>query len=231
MSVLKLCICYWEVWGCTGKTTRTFEVRLLLSLRPAASGLAVAANILQCAWLQVQNLSRVSRHAFWQLSTCLLLDASISLIVCVQVRNTVDTGRTVVCTIHQPSIEIFEVRLAEPMGFFWTDHEACLLSHYGCTATLAPTPHVERLPPIALFKYGEWCWPVGVHASSNTAILLSHRTCNFVRSCDKVIRDCALATRISSINCVSQEQCVVLIACLICSGFCKELCACPDNTA
>ncbi|WVZ64278.1 hypothetical protein U9M48_013825 [Paspalum notatum var. saurae] len=36
------------------------------------------------------------------------LDAQAAAIVMRTVRNTVDTGRTVVCTIHQPSIDIFE---------------------------------------------------------------------------------------------------------------------------
>jgi ABC-type multidrug transport system ATPase subunit len=36
------------------------------------------------------------------------LDARAAAIVMRCVRNTVDTGRTVVCTIHQPSIDIFE---------------------------------------------------------------------------------------------------------------------------
>ncbi|GLJ45897.1 hypothetical protein SUGI_0966190 [Cryptomeria japonica] len=36
------------------------------------------------------------------------LDARAAAVVMRAVRNTVDTGRTVVCTIHQPSIEIFE---------------------------------------------------------------------------------------------------------------------------
>lgn len=36
------------------------------------------------------------------------LDARAAAIVMRTVRNTVDTGRTVVCTIHQPSIDNFE---------------------------------------------------------------------------------------------------------------------------
>ena len=36
------------------------------------------------------------------------LDARAAAIVMRTVRNTVDTGRTVVCTIHQPGIDIFE---------------------------------------------------------------------------------------------------------------------------
>lgn len=36
------------------------------------------------------------------------LDATAAAIVMRTVRNTVDAGRTVVCTIHQPSIDVFE---------------------------------------------------------------------------------------------------------------------------
>jgi ABC-type multidrug transport system ATPase subunit len=37
------------------------------------------------------------------------LDARAAAIVMRTMRNTVDTGRTVVCTIHQPSIDLFEL--------------------------------------------------------------------------------------------------------------------------
>jgi ABC-type multidrug transport system ATPase subunit len=45
------------------------------------------------------------------------LDARAAAIVMRTVRNTVDTGRTVVCTIHQPSIDIFEAFDEVKIGF------------------------------------------------------------------------------------------------------------------
>lgn len=36
------------------------------------------------------------------------LDARAAAIVMRAVRNSVDTGRTILCTIHQPSLDIFE---------------------------------------------------------------------------------------------------------------------------
>ena len=39
---------------------------------------------------------------------CSGLDARAAAIVMRTVRNIVNTGRTIVCTIHQPSIDIFE---------------------------------------------------------------------------------------------------------------------------
>ena len=42
-------------------------------------------------------------------AACAGLDARAAAIVMRSVKNTVRTGRTVVCTIHQPSLEIFQV--------------------------------------------------------------------------------------------------------------------------
>ncbi len=46
----------------------------------------------------------------WQRAACVFsgLDARAAAIVMRTVRNIVNTGRTIVCTIHQPSIDIFE---------------------------------------------------------------------------------------------------------------------------
>ena len=76
------------------------------------------------------------------------LDARAAAIVMRTVRNTVDTGRTVVCTIHQPSIDIFEafdevtIVLQSIDNFFenyiWCVFQflwKCLIFWVKCTAT------------------------------------------------------------------------------------------------
>ncbi len=42
------------------------------------------------------------------------LDARAAAVVMRVVRNIVDTGRTITCTIHQPSVDIFEVLTPRP---------------------------------------------------------------------------------------------------------------------
>mmetsp|Transcript_9242 Transcript_9242/g.27733 ORF Transcript_9242/g.27733 Transcript_9242/m.27733 type:complete len:1604 (+) Transcript_9242:484-5295(+) len=80
------------------------NVRDALVGKPGVSGLSVEARKrLTIAVELVANPSIV----FMDEPTS-GLDARAAAIVMRAVRNTVNTGRTVVCTIHQPSIEIFE---------------------------------------------------------------------------------------------------------------------------
>lgn len=52
------------------------------------------------------------------------LDARAAAIVMRVVRNIVNTGRTIACTIHQPAIDIFEVS-SYRMLLFWQWAECC----------------------------------------------------------------------------------------------------------
>jgi len=79
------------------------------------------------------------------------LDARASAIVMRTVRNTVSTGRTVVCTIHQPSLEIFqafdELLLLKPGGY---------TIYFGPMGPQARTliDHFESVEGIAKFERG-----------------------------------------------------------------------------
>lgn len=57
------------------------------------------------------------------------LDARAAAIVMRAVRNTVDTGRTVVCTIHQPSIDIFESFDEVYIFHLWTQLSLVMVSN------------------------------------------------------------------------------------------------------
>lgn len=58
------------------------------------------------------------------------LDARAAAIVMRTVRNTVDTGRTVVCTIHQPSIDIFESFDEVYIFRLWTRLSLVMVSNF-----------------------------------------------------------------------------------------------------
>lgn len=67
------------------------------------------------------------------------LDARAAAIVMRTVRNTVDTGRTVVCTIHQPSIDIFEA--FDEVQYNWNQLHFSLSSPYVCVWKLTSLFH------------------------------------------------------------------------------------------
>ena len=71
------------------------------------------------------------------------LDARAAAIVMRAVRNTVDTGRTVVCTIHQPSIDIFEAF-----------DEVNILSPFSLSISLCDTHSIPRVSQLLLMKRG-----------------------------------------------------------------------------
>ncbi|ONK76632.1 uncharacterized protein A4U43_C03F30360 [Asparagus officinalis] len=98
------------------------------------------------------------------------LDARAAAIVMRAVRNTVDTGRTVVCTIHQPSIDIFEAfdelflmkRGGEEIYVGPLGHHSCHLINY-----------YESIEGISKIKdgYNPATWMLEVTALSQEEIL------------------------------------------------------------
>ncbi|KAL0417621.1 UNVERIFIED_CONTAM: Pleiotropic drug resistance protein 2 [Sesamum radiatum] len=98
------------------------------------------------------------------------LDARAAAIVMRTVRNTVDTGRTVVCTIHQPSIDIFEAF-----------DELLLMKRGGQVIYAGPLGHrshklveyFEAVPGVAKIKegYNPATWMLEVSSSAAEAQL------------------------------------------------------------
>ena len=69
------------------------------------------------------------------------LDARAAAIVMKAVKNTVRTGRTVVCTIHQPSLEIFQVQ--------FTCTNACVELTFACSHVLLRSLLIQRMVSMA----------------------------------------------------------------------------------
>ena len=81
------------------------------------------------------------------------LDARAAAIVMRTVRNTVDTGRTVVCTIHQPSIDIFEA--FDEVKECLTDHKNGNLLWYSSSLSLICVVFILALQLFLMKRGGE----------------------------------------------------------------------------
>ena len=90
------------------------------------------------------------------------LDARAAAIVMRTVRNTVDTGRTVVCTIHQPSIDIFEA--FDEASLDSIDHKVSVIYLVDCCISLIL---IYLLLQLLLMKRGGqviYAGPLGRHS-------------------------------------------------------------------
>ncbi|GAA0158882.1 ATP-binding cassette [Lithospermum erythrorhizon] len=124
------------------------------------------------------------------------LDARAAAIVMRTVRNTVDTGRTVICTIHQPSIDIFE-----------SFDELLLLKRGGQVIFAGPlgrnsqkvVEYFEAIPriPKIMEKYNPATWMLEV-SSHGTEIQLEIDFAEHYKSTTLYERNKALVKELSS---------------------------------
>ncbi|VFQ92298.1 unnamed protein product [Cuscuta campestris] len=124
------------------------------------------------------------------------LDARAAAIVMRTVRNTVDTGRTVVCTIHQPSIDIFEAfdelflmkRGGQEIYVGQLGRNSCHLIKY-----------FESIHGVAKIKdgYNPATWMLEVSASAQE-MLLGVDFSDIYKNSDLFRRNKALITELSS---------------------------------
>ncbi|KAF2321532.1 hypothetical protein GH714_000330 [Hevea brasiliensis] len=95
------------------------------------------------------------------------LDARAAAIVMRAVRNTVDTGRTVVCTIHQPSIDIFEA--FDEVRNVGTYNSLCLFVNSSASSFLY-MKIIEGVPNIK-DGYNPATWMLEVATSAQETVL------------------------------------------------------------
>lgn len=79
----------------------------LVELTPIRDGLVGLTGVSGLSTEQRKRLT-IAVELVANPSIIFLLDARAAAVVMRTVRNTVETGRTVVCTIHQPGVDIFE---------------------------------------------------------------------------------------------------------------------------